>query len=148
MDIESIITYMSSQNNHLVFMASWQIISAADGNVLEALLHHVPKFSRECVTPYSCHGIPALALETILTHNKLCRCFLYSKVHGVVVGNCSPKFSPEVEEELGNICIIHEEMKLDLYEIHFDVICSNCGKKYWVRQNNDRFYPLWSWKIV
>ncbi|WP_078082664.1 hypothetical protein, partial [Microbulbifer mangrovi] len=146
MNSSEIIEKFESRDSHSIWEATWEILRCADKTELKKLMPYLKKF-KEIINGldlggaiYSNKNSANLALSHIeQSVTNICHCSLFTQ---------SPKFSPSKEAEWGHVSLKGSEIKKELYEEHYDVVCNYCGNQYFVREVHGWHVPWYEWKIA
>lgn len=146
MNPPEIIEKFESRDSHSIWEATWDILRCADKTELKKLIPHLEKL-KEIINDidlggaiYSNKESADLALSHIEQSGaNICRCLLFTQ---------TSKFSPHKEVEWGHVSLQCSEIKKDLYEEHFYVVCNYCGNQYFAREVYGWHVPWYEWKIA
>lgn len=146
MDSSEIIEKFESRDGHSIWEATWDILRCADKTELIKLIPHLESF-KEIIhgidlggAIYSNKESAYLALSHIeQSCTNICHCSLFTQAQ---------KFSPRKEADWGHVSLKGSEIKKDIYEEHFDVVCNYCGNQYFVREVHGWHVPWYEWEIA
>lgn len=144
MNSSEIIKKFESRDSHAIWQATWEILRCSDKNELSKLIPYLENFKRIINSIDSGGAIysnkeSAIMAFSHIEHSitNICYCSLFMR---------SSKFCPRNEAELSHISIKSSEIRKDLYEEHFKVLCNYCGNKYFVREVHGWHVPWYEWK--
>lgn len=142
---EEVLNAIFSQDEHEVWKASWEIISAKKSCLIRFYLPHLNQIKDSIDhTPVSKglavrspRGAIRLALKVLETVScGLCRCTIYQSTDQIL---------PENQVKNGLIEINEKQWKPEFYEDRYECTCTECGQYYVCLVNHNYHYPWAKW---
>jgi hypothetical protein len=146
MNATDIVSRFASKDSHAIWLATWEILRSKDRLELAKLRPHIPELERI---------LSQVELGGMFHRNQEDTINAFRHIEDMCSGQChcvrypgQNLLDPRNEERHDLVKVTATEIRQDLYEAHLQAHCTECGRRFFVREVIGWHMPWYEWKVL
>jgi len=143
---DDVLARFASKDSHAIWLATWEILRSRDRPELEKLRPRIPEMERI---------LSQVEMGGAFRRNEDDTREAFRHIEDMCSGLChcvrypgENILDPRTEERHGLVEVTSTETRPDLYEAHLHARCTDCGRRFFVREVVGWHMPWYDWKVL